>query len=85
MSGWWVEVIVLISVLYGGLWVIAWFRYCRKGFTIRLEVRLNCEWVIFMILLGISDLVILVVRVFKIRKMMINEKDDGNGDVEIKL
>lgn len=34
---------------------------------------------------GTSDPVTLAARVPKIMKMMTNEKDDGNGDAEIKL
>ena len=51
---------------------------------IRLEIRVNCEWVTLMTPSGTINLVTLATRVPKIMKMMTNEKDDGNGDAEIK-
>lgn len=60
-------------------------RYCRKGPLIRSEVRVNYEWVTFMTPSGTINTVTLAARVPQIMKMMTNEKDDGNGDTEIKL
>lgn len=51
---------------------------------IRLEIRVNCEWVTLMTPSGTINLVTLATRVPKIMKMMTHEKDDGNGDAEIK-
>lgn len=51
---------------------------------IRLEIRVNCEWVTLMTPSGTINLVTLATRVPKIMKMMTNEKDDGNSDAEIK-
>lgn len=60
-------------------------RHCKKGPPIRSEVRVNYEWVTFMTPSGTINRVTLVARVPQIMKMMTNEKDDGNGDAEIKL
>lgn len=46
---------------------------------------MNGEWVTLMTPSGTINLVTLATRVPKIIKMMTNEKDDGNGDAEIKL
>lgn len=59
-------------------------QICRKGLTIRLEIRVSCEWVTLTTPSGTINLVTLATRVPKIMKMMTNEKDDGNGDAEIK-
>lgn len=45
---------------------------------------MSSEWVTLMIPSGNINLVTLAVRVPKIVKMMINEKDDDSGDAEIK-
>lgn len=46
---------------------------------------MNYEWVTFMTPSGTINTVTLAARVPQIMKMMTNEKDDGNGDTEIKL
>lgn len=46
---------------------------------------MNYEWVTFLTPSGTINTVTLATRVPQIMKMMTNEKDDGNGDAEIKL